>query len=316
MKHLHGLAFILIVLLSCRPLAAQRLSTSLNSGINVSDIHGNIEAGKWVFNPGPVQNLTLKYSITSNISLSTGLGMSSVYYNFKRPRSGYYPWPPYYYPAYSSFYDPRYIAPYYYNYDDDYTYQLLTMPLMAGLTLPGKPSLSVSAGIYNSFVTAKNLPSMNFMAKTNHDFGFIYSTSLSIPFTKEIDAVFSTNYLSGRKSFIKDMQLKHGRTEITLGLSYHGFGSGKKNTPVKADTSSTNSRINILYLTGMNLSWNKVDSYRGSYHPVTGLSLGFLVDMKLGPKSSFRTGTLFERTGYAMSDSSDLFYRDNGSARP
>lgn len=293
-------AFALIVLLFVMPggTFAQKLSLGLYSGINISDIHGNNPSGYWKFKPGPVSGLAVDYSFSRYFGLSSGLRYSSVYYE------------------YEDYSDPWWINPspfmktilpgdVMYSYDAKMDYGFLTIPLQARISIPSKPGLNLSGGIYYSYLTSHSTIYQE--DQPSWDFGYIYSAGISWPFSHSVTGFLNAGYMTGRKEYQYYDDFRQGSMDFTLGIAYTGFfGNSSDKSGIRSD--SVSPKISILYKGGVNFSWN-----RGGYHPdkyssSTGPSLGFMVNVKLARGVSFQTGLSYERTGYSLSDSSNSFF--------
>src|SRR5665811_282343 len=62
---------------------SQNITTSVYSGINFSDIHGQDIGGKWVSKPGTSEGLTIGYAFNKSIGIQSGIGFSAVNYEHR-----------------------------------------------------------------------------------------------------------------------------------------------------------------------------------------------------------------------------------------
>jgi opacity protein-like surface antigen len=301
MKQYNALALFILVISYNSVSYPQEISTGFFSGINISDIHGNNSGGKWKFKPGPVQGVSIDYSYNRVIGIQTGIDFSTLYYEYLT----YYNKSSIYddYPI-SSYYLP---PPVYYNEKEMMNFSFLTIPFQFKISIPSKPQLNISAGIFYSFLQDYNLKYYNSTEPTKNDFGYIYSTGLSYPVTENLKTFINARYLTGRKEFIENQNYRHGSMDFTFGLAYNGFLKNQWNNQ-KPDTDIIHDKIYLTYKGGINFSWN-LCKFHNKYSLNTGPSIGFSLNFRWGPKSSFQTGLSFERTGYSLRDSSDSYYR-------
>jgi opacity protein-like surface antigen len=303
MKKTYFLVSFFFIIISNSLSYSQDLSLGVASGLNISDIHGNESSGKWVFNPGPVQGISMEYSFLKLLSLKTGVDYSTVYYEYKSyNESGMiyygvsYPccsWPSYDYRTLKM------------------NFSSLTIPLQLSLAIPSNPRLSISAGMYYSNVLKYSLEYRSSEKPAMNDLGFVYSAGLTYPVNDRINASLTGRYLIGEKRFIKDMNYRHGSYDISVGLSYKLFAEDIQKHKV-ADTLEIDRKVTLIYRGGINFSRNNPDSNQGKYSMHSGPSVGFLLNYKWKPKVSFRTGILYSRMGYGFKDSSDYFFRYAG----
>lgn len=302
MKRLCALICVFVAITSNSATYAQELAAGFFSGINISDIHGNNYSGKWKFKPGPVQGIFFDYNPGRIIGFSTGMNYSTNYYEHK-----FYNYQETVYPAFSSSFLPGpYIA------SESMDFSFITLPAQIKLTIPSKPALILSAGVFGSFLQDHNVNSFFYYGEVNkRDMGFIYSAGVSYPFSDDFDILLRARYLTGRKDLIEGYNYRHGSIDFNLGVSFNGFLEGLDKSGISVRTDTSESKLRLVYFGGTDLSWNSSGSNSGNYSVSLGPSVGFRLDIPLGKKTEFRTGLSFERTGYSMSDSSDVFYGYN-----
>jgi opacity protein-like surface antigen len=279
----------------------QRLTTGFFSGINLSDIHGNYFTGKWVFKPGPVQGFFADYSFLKSMGFKTGVEYSTLYYKHKVATL----YPPIYYDYSSSMYysyssSSRYsdLAPYYSGDQMDLSY--LTIPMQLRLTIPSKPDLNLSAGIYYAFLTAQN-PEHGATFKS--DFGYMFSAGVAYPFSDDFSGLLNARYNTGKKELTPSY--KNGSFDFTIGVAFNGFLKGNGSKIITPDDTSS-SRLRLEYFTGVNI--NQIDDEKSSTGKSYGFSAGLKIDLSLSDIVAFRTGLSFEQKGYSFKDSSDYTF--------
>jgi len=291
---------------------SQKFSAGIFSGLNISDIHGNSYNGKWIFKPGPVQGIFFDYNPVRYIGFSTGINYSTNYYEHKEYVEPVYP--NIEFTTSSSIYLPDSwpsFFPSYYQ-DEVMDFSLVTIPVQLKLTIPSKPALTLSPGVFWSIRTDYNVARPFMYEPAKGDFGFIYSAGLTYPITGDLDLLLRVRYLIGRKDFYESVSYRHGSFDFNLGVTFNGILPQKEKfiaSGLENDTSY--SRINLLYFAGANFSWNSQKDKGGSYSACPGFAGGFRIDIPIGKKTVFRTGVSFEQTGYALNDSSDVFYGYN-----
>jgi opacity protein-like surface antigen len=285
---------------------SQEIAAGIYSGQNFSDIHGNDIQGKWLFKPGPVEGINIDYSFNRIIGIRTGLSHSVIYYEH-RPYSEINPWIDY--PATNLFYDPSQAIYYPYLPFEMMNFSYVSVPAQLKISIPSKPQIDLSAGMFYSFLSG-NSPGYEYLPKpAKNDFGYIYSAGLSYPLKNNLRVSLSSTYLIGRKRPYEDMRFRNGSIDFRLGLSYfYDFHKNKIKNNESTARDSLDSKIYIEYFGGAGLLWNSGKDDNKMYSPAIGPALGFLINLPLSPKSSFQTGLSFERTGYSLKDSSDLFY--------
>ena len=304
MKRLHLLFIGLLMAVNINITYAQKLSVGFHSGINLSDIHGNHPSGKWKFKPGPSQALSLDYALTGSLGVRTGLNYSTVYYEHHPyfnydiiPLAG----------SLSSSYSSTSI--WYYPTKEMMNFSFLTFPLQLRLTIPSKPELSLALGAYYS-ITLEN--SFHYLyseeQKAENDLGFTYSASLAYPLGDRLKAHLNLGYISGRRGLLEYSEWKHGRAELSLGLSYDIIPLNKERDRI-IEKDSISDTVFLTYRAGGGISWNSGSSFTEKYKPLPGFSAGIDIGFKLSSSVNFRTGLSFDRIGFTLNDSSDVYYR-------
>lgn len=314
MKLLKSLIFAFLVFSLSTISYSQKITAGFYSGVNFSDIHGNYYSGKWKNIPGPVQGLSFDYKLKGILGLSTGLDFSSVYY--QHLNYFYYPTDVYYL---LSSVAPRpgvYFMPeIYYPYDESMDFTYLTLPAKFTITIPSKPTLSLSAGLYYSFLLDNYKPVNPYQnSVTDDDFGYLYSAGLTYPISEKFNASFNIRYSTGRSNSIPEAGCRTGAISYTLGLGFTGFLKSGREKNQKPESDSINENVFLIYRSGLNASWNSGTYFPEKYSGRYGVSLGMLINFRLSNTASFQTGLSYERFGFSFRDSSDffhVFYEDN-----
>lgn len=295
---------------------SQRITAGFYSGVNFSDIHGNRYSGKWKNIPGPVQGLTFNYKLKGILGLGTGIDFSSVYYDHLNYIN--YPIDAYYSLSSVAPMPGIYIMPgIYYPYNERMDFNYLTLPAQITLTIPSKPSLSLSAGLYYSFLLDSYEPVNPFQNSINEDdYGYLYSAGLTYPISEKFNASFNIRYSTGRSESIAYGGYSTGATSYTLGLGYTGFLKSGRERNQKHESDSINEKIFLIYRGGLNASWNSGTYFPEKYSERFGVSLGMLINFRLSNTASFQTGLSYERFGFSLRDSSDFFHVFHADNKP
>lgn len=298
-------ALALLFVLSIHSVSySQKITAGMYSGINFSDIHRQDIGGKWNFKPGPVQGLSLGYSLNRYIGLQSGISFSTIYYEHKFPSVSQ----PYYPDSFSS------IMPVYYQENEMMNFSFVRIPLLFTLTIPSSVPFEMRTGIYYSPLSDYSL-NKNYSYSpepekpADKDFGYIFSSGISYPFTHDFKAAFNISYITGRKRFIENSAYKHGSSEFTLGVVYTGFHKKERENIIpKPAGDSSYCKVFITYTAGLNISWNS-GTDKEKYLPYIGPSIGFSLSVPMRGESFFQTGISFQRKGYSIRDSSNSYYK-------
>jgi hypothetical protein len=308
MKYIRTFLITILLFGIQKVLLSQGFSAEIYSGTNFSNIHGQTFGGKWKSKPGTSAGLNINYSLSKVAGFQTGMNFSTVYYEHVTQQF-YYPWYPAYYDI--SNYTPMDIIAPYYPVNSNTNFSLIRVPLLFTVSVPTTLQFTMRAGIYYSFMTGHNVNTYSYYyygqenKVEKHDFGYIFSSGLSYPLSDKFSASFNASIITGRKPFIENYPYKHGSSEFTLGLQYMGFLK-KSESHGSSDSSK---RVIVTLLGGIDYSWNGGNEPNGDYNGTTGPYLGFSLKFPLGHKAFFQTGFAFERKGFSMKDSSNVFYR-------
>jgi hypothetical protein len=221
----------------------------------------------------------------------------------------------------SYYYDPRMIAPYY-PADNKMDFSFVRIPLLFTVSVPSALQFEMRAGIFFSFLRDYSTSNNYYYYYSSpekpekHDFGYIFSSGLSYPFTENFKASFNASYVTGRKPFLENYNYKHGSSEFSLGLEYTGFLKHKnRDESFAISEDSLSKRVTVTLKGGLNYSWNGGKEPNGDYGGCFGPLIGFSLNVPLGKNVFFQTGFTFERKGYSIRDSSSSFYRLDDAGR-
>lgn len=292
MKHKLKLVLLFLALV-CGRVFPQGFTAGIHSGINISDIHANSTSGKWKFKPGPYQGAFFAWNLNRVVGLTGGLDYSTVYYE-RVTADPYYP--PYIYSSSSSV---PYLSDLWLRVPESFDYNIISLPLQLQLRVSSRPDLNLSAGVFYSFVSRRK----NYGRASEQDFGYIFSSGWSYPISESFKGILNVSYVTGKREISDYGQFRHGWFNFSVGLSYK-LGDAGKNYH-SADSSANNLRI--VYLAGVNASWNGV-ALTGAYSHTFGPHAGFRLEIPFEKHAYLVTGLSFERAGYSLRDSSDVYY--------
>jgi|GEM_PF-6121524 len=85
MKHINIIIMLSIVALfgNSFPGYPQKFTTGLISGVNFSNLHGELTTGRWQAKPGPVSGIFFNYSFKGLLLFQTELDYTALYYAYK-----------------------------------------------------------------------------------------------------------------------------------------------------------------------------------------------------------------------------------------
>ncbi|MCK4345863.1 MAG: PorT family protein [Bacteroidales bacterium] len=296
----------------------QKFTTGLMSGVNFSNLHGELTTGKWQAKPGPVSGIFFNYSFKGLLSFQTELDFTALSYDYKGYQ--YQPSNNYLIPFKQSIIDhpPSW---------EKWDFSFYRIPIYVKFTTPTRFQFELSAGVYFSFLGnydySGGIPYINYPLSSSvysypeynpepskHDFGYFFSTGVSYPLNKNFHVYLNGRYFYGRRNFIKTVNGKNGATELTFGIGYSGlFKNNKKLNPENSGKDPPEQRMFLKVRGGLNLSRNIGDQHNNSYSVRNGFSTGISLVYRYNENSSLQTDVLFERKGYKMQDSSDFYFR-------
>jgi len=313
-----------LLLTGCLQIAqSQPFTAGYLSGMGFSDFHGYNNSGRWQTKTGSLTGIFFRYEVTPVFSVGTELNYTTQGYCHKSYGSYYYP--PYYQPWMS--YSPDYYPYVYYTQiKERWDYEFLRVPLYLTLSTPTRLQLSISAGVFVSFITSHDytgpapLPyqyMLNSMYPVygdsntpKHDNGIWYAASLSYPVNDVIRIYAQGRYAIGHKSFVAYGAGRTGVSELVFGMAYTGlFRSGNNPSACSVVPDSSFAKIMVLPKAGMGVSWIRKSARPGAYGPKAGGSVGIWIEYRLDRTASVVSGLGFERKGYQLQDSTASFYR-------
>ncbi|MDD2303475.1 MAG: porin family protein [Prolixibacteraceae bacterium] len=312
-KNLLTLCICAILMFSATTSFAQKLSFGEYTGINFSNLHGNLTSNKWEPKSGSSAGFFVEYNLGRLFSVQTEIGYISQYYEMK---------------SYSKYYPPMYFDDVYHGYSNTWypvydpnkwDFSFLRFPLLIKYKTPTRLQLGIGGGVFYSVLLNDELTKeeRNTVEKENrniypptHDWGYLFSADLSYPVTKEIRFFVTSRLATGQKVFIESLKGKNGSSELGFGLKY--TPKNKKESFKEVETNvqdSSKTRCYIKPVVGILLGWNSSSSKPGNYSTNLGSTAGLAFDYRLDNTVSLQTGILFERKGYALSDSSLYYHR-------
>ncbi|BBE17360.1 hypothetical protein AQPE_1510 [Aquipluma nitroreducens] len=295
---------------------AQKLSFGEYTGINFSNLHGNLTTNKWVSKPGSSAGFFVEYNLGKLFSVQSEIGFISQYYEMKSyNQQNYYPvaYPmDYMLYGYSNSWYPVYEP-------SKWDFSFLRVPLLVKYKTPTRLQLAIGGGLYYSILLNDDLTNAERDAAEKedrriypptHDWGYLFAADLSYPITNDIRLFVSSRLATGQKVFIESLKGKNGSSELGFGIKYtpkskkEGFQKVETNIP---DSSKT--KCYIRPVAGILLGWNSSSTKPGNYSTNIGSTTGLAFDYRLNNTVLLQTGILFERKGYALADSSLYYHR-------
>jgi hypothetical protein len=300
---------------------AQRVSFGEYTGINFSNLHGNLTSNKWVSKPGPSAGFFVEYNLTRSFSVQTEIGFLTHYYEAKSYRTSNNPITLYtsnlssYAPLWSS---ERLIVPH--NEQNKWDFSFLRFPLILKYKTPTRLQLGLGTGVFYSMLMNDDLTKEDrnnaekdgqTVYPPTHDWGYSFSADLSYPLTDQLRLFLSGRLSTGRKVFIEEYRAKNGATEVLFGIKFTPkLGQKLKPEIIKpTETDSSPSRCYIIPKAGVTMAWNSGKTKMGNYSGIFGPNAGFTFGYRLDKTVSLQTGIQFQQKGYALSDSSFLNHR-------
>jgi hypothetical protein len=82
-RNIFKTAAILFLFFLSNSTQAQRLTIGEFTGVNFSNLHGNLTSGKWEPKTGPVVGLLAEYQLNKSFSVQSGVSYLAYYYELK-----------------------------------------------------------------------------------------------------------------------------------------------------------------------------------------------------------------------------------------
>jgi hypothetical protein len=303
MKQSFAVASLLLFLSFHSVVSSQRITLGLYSGTNVSDIHGQDFGGKWSKKTGTTGGLNIGYSFNKSLGIQTGIGFSSVYYEHKS-----YGYPSNVFVVESTYTSDITSAS---VLNEVMNFDYLRIPFLFTVSIPTALQVNLKAGLIFSHL---NNYSLSYYIYKNpdkpqkNDVGYLVSSGISYPVTKNLNTSLNISYMNGSKKFLNDYRYRNGYSELSLGLEYTFNNKDSKRINHIALQDSASEKITVSYFGGINVSWNSHSVDGKKNLPAFGPSAGLSVNFPLSPGFYLVTGISFERKGYSINDSSASFY--------
>lgn len=299
---------------------AQKLSFGEYTGVNFSNLHGNLTSNKWEPKVGPTAGIFLEYKLGRLFAVQSEIEFISQYYEMKTyEQMNYFPVGIHY--GYSSSYQPisEIIAPPYYELGN-WDFSFLRFPLILKYKTPTRLQLGVGGGMFYSALLNDDLTDeeRNTAKKEDHniyppphDWGYLFVADLSYPVTKELRLFLAGRLSTGKKVFIEKYSAKNGASELLFGIK---FTPNRRDPKVQENynISVPDTSFSRCYLKpglGVTMAWNPGKKLSGNYSEKFGANAGLIFGYRLDKTVSLQTGFQFQQKGYAFSDSSYYNHR-------
>ncbi|MDP3914307.1 MAG: outer membrane beta-barrel protein [Bacteroidota bacterium] len=303
-----------------RETKAQRFTFGEYTGVNFSNLHGNLTSNKWESKAGPSAGFFIEYKLGRLFAVQSEIGFISQYYEMKTyEQKNYYPVGiPY---DYSSSYQPisGRIAPPYYELSN-WDFSFLRFPLILKYQTPTRLQLGAGGGLFYSVLMndertkaerKSGLESGHPVYPSTHDWGYLFVADLSYPVTKELRLFLAGRLSTGKKVFIERYSAKNGASELLFGIKFTPERRDPK-VQEKYNISVPDTSFSRCYLKsglGVTMAWNPVKKLLGNYSEKFGANAGLIFGYRLDKTVSLQTGFQFQQKGYAFSDSSYYNHR-------
>jgi len=297
---------------------AQKLSVGEYTGMNFSNLHGNLTSNKWEAKTGPSAGFFAEYKLTRLFSVQAELGFLAQYYEYKNYKQ--LPLIPDVIPLevyYSSLTSNDIWVPF--PETNKWDFSFLRLPLLIKYSTPTRLQLGLGAGVFYSVLMNDDFSKeeRNTAKKENrniypptHDWGYLFSVDLSYPVTRGVSVFLSDRLSTGKKVFIENYEAKNGANEILFGLKYTPQRSNKMPVSFKvSESDSTFARCYIKPGIGVAMAWDSDKKRSGNYSEIFGSNTGILFGYRLDKTVSIQTGFQYQQKGYAFRDSSYLSFR-------
>lgn len=296
---------------------AQELTFGPVSGINFSNLRGEMTYNTWNANPGPVNGIFAKTTLGNWLALRTGAEFTSFYYQEKWNYTDYYtgpvPWTSSDYSLSSITPGGCIIGP---SPPTKWDYHFLRLPLMLEWKTPGRLSFGFGTGAYYSFLMNdeftgkdKELHSDEYLEENfppATDWGWILSASLNYSISNRWNIFLESRTTYGKEVYIEYMEGKNGSTELLLGVGFSPFSKTERNKTELLP----GRRIEIMPHAGISFSKSADPDKKDDYALLPALNSGVSVRFKLDSAFSLISGAWVERKGYRIEKPSQsrVFY--------
>ena len=294
---------------------AQELSFGPVSGINFSNLRGEMNYNTWSAKPGPVNGIFTKITLGNWLALRTGAEFTSFNYQKKWNYSNYYTGPVPTDFSYSSSIAPGgcIIGP---SSPSNHDYHFLRVPLILEWKTPGRLSFGFGAGAHYSFLINdeftgkdKELHSEEYREENfppGTDWGWMLSASLNYAVSNRWSIFLEGRTTYGKEVYIENVEGKNGSSELLFGVGFSPFSTPKneKNGDVLGR------RIEIMPHAGISYSKSADPDKKNDYASLPALNSGVSVKFKTDTLFSLITGAWAGRKGYRIDKPSQsrVFY--------
>lgn len=285
---------------------AQELTFGPVSGINFSNLRGEMTYNSWSAKPGPVNGIFAKTTLGNWLALRTGAEFTSFYYQERWNYTSYYTG----------------IVPTDISYSSSsvmpggciigppspakWDYHFLRVPLMLEWKTPGKLSFGFGAGVHYSFLLNdeftgkdKDLHSEEFREENfppGTDWGWMLSASLNYSISNRWNIFLEGRTTYGKEVYLESVEGKNGFSELMFGVGFSPFSK-----PAKAqDGPMPGRRLEILPHAGISFSKSADPDKKSDYAVLQGINSGVSVKFLVDTAFSLVSGAWVERKGYRM----------------
>ncbi len=288
---------------------AQRLNFGVYSGVNLSNLKGDLTGNKYETKPGQTTGLTVGYQLSRYFSVRSEISYLNYYYEIK--------------PYYSTPLSNGSFGYVYIPSNMSWDFSFLRFPLQIKYHTPTRLQFGIAAGLFYSFLlnddhTQEERDIANKgggdIYPPTRDWGYIFTTSLSYPLTGQFNIYTEARLSTGKEIFIENVQGINRGYEFIFGLNFTPQWKGSDRPSL--DQRPNDSIPPKMYLkpnVGVVFSWNSADEKLGNYKGVVGSTGGIIIGKHLGSVFSIQSGVQFIRKGYAMKNSSFLRYKYAGN---
>ncbi len=301
----------LVLLVINGHLYAQELSVGPVSGINFSNLRGDLIYDTWSAKTGPVGGIFARFSFGNWLALRSGAEFTSFYYQENRPRANYYSNPnPILIPAYSSSSivpGGCIIGP---SYPVALDYHFLRLPLLLEWSTPGRLSFGFNAGVYYSFLVndeytgkdkelyAREYQEDNFPPE--NDWGWMLSTTLDFSITEKWNVFLEGRTTYGKEIYYSSVEGKNGSTELLFGVGFSPFARPEREHSYRR----IGRRIEVMPHTGVSFSKSVASKKKDDYAFLPALNSGVFIKFKIDSIFSLISGARYEQKGYRIKEPS------------
>ncbi len=300
---------------------AQKFTFGEYTGVNFSNLHGNLTSNKWESKAGPTTGLFLEYKLGRLFAVQSEIGFISQYYEMKTyEQLNYYPIGiPY---SYLSSYQPIScsIAPPYYELNNS-DFSFLRFPLILKYNTPTRLKLGVGGGAFysvlmNDDITKEERNKAEKEDRTiyppTHDWGCLFTADLSYPVTDRLRLFLAGRISFGQEIFIESYKAKNGASELLIGIKYSPRQTQNKNANDFEFSEPADSSFTRCYLKpaiGAVISWNSGKKLLGDYTENYGANAGIIFGYCLDKTVSLQSGFQYQQKGYSFSGISQYKHR-------